>query len=151
MVIAYPGHVSRERQVWGAAYDAEQARAKAFHPGDPDAAKAAFGEWMTANPVPVATVSQMADHVDHIRKIAGIDHIGIGGDYDGMPIGPEGMEDVSGYPKLFAELARRGYSRADLMKISSGNMMRVMRAAERYAAAHRDDRPIEAPLPAIGD
>ena len=89
----------------------------------------------------------MADHIDHIRKVAGIDHIGIGGDYDGMPGGPVGMEDVSGYPALFTELARRGYSQADLQKISSGNVLRVMRAAERYAAAHRDDPAYETAVP----
>ena len=85
----------------------------------------------------------MADHIDHIRKVAGIDHIGIGGDYDGMATGPDGMEDVSGYPALFVELARRGYSQSDLEKIASRNMMRVLRAAEAYARAHAGDAPIE--------
>jgi membrane dipeptidase len=85
----------------------------------------------------------MADHIDHIRQVAGIDHIGLGGDYDGMDTGPVGMEDVGGYPALFVELARRGYSQADLEKIASRNMMRVLRAAEAYAAAHRGDPPIE--------
>jgi membrane dipeptidase len=89
----------------------------------------------------------MADHIDHIRKIAGIDHIGIGGDYDGMPSGPVGMEDVSGYPLLFVELARRGYSRADLEKISSRNMMRVLRGAEAYKKSVAESPPIETPGP----
>jgi len=151
MIVGYPSFLSDARRQWGAAIDAEVARAKALHPGDPVAAEAAVETWVVANPEPLATVAQMADHVDHVRKIAGIDYIGIGGDYDGMRTGPEGMEDVSGYPVLFTELARRGYSRADLMKISSRNMMRVMRAAERYAAAHRGDKPIEAPLPVAGD
>jgi len=75
--------------------------------------------------------------------VAGIDHIGLGGDYDGMDTGPVGMEDVAGSPALFAELARRGYSQEDLEKIASRNMMRVLRAAEAYAAAHRGDPPIE--------
>ena len=87
----------------------------------------------------------MADQIDHIRKVAGIDHVGLGGDYDGMEHGPKGMEDVSGYPALFVELARRGYSKEDLEKISSGNIMRVLKAAEAYAAAHRGDPPIEYP------
>jgi membrane dipeptidase len=78
--------------------------------------------------------------------VAGIDHIGLGGDYDGMETGPVGMEDVSGYPALFAELARRGYSQADLEKIANRNMMRVLKAAEAYAAAHRSDPPIEYPV-----
>jgi len=83
--------------------------------------------------------------------VAGIDHIGIGGDYDGMETGPVGMEDVSGYPLLFTELARRGYSQADLEKIASRNMMRVMRAAERQAASLKGEAPLEAPLPALVD
>jgi membrane dipeptidase len=147
MVIAYPGHVSEERRQWGAANAAEEARAKVLFPGDPAGAKAAVADWTKAHPEPLATVAQMADHVDHIRKVAGIDHIGIGGDYDGMRTGPQGMEDVSGYPLLFAELARRGYGKEDLEKIASRNMMRVMRAAEVYAAAHTVDLPLEAPLP----
>jgi len=147
MVIAYPSFVSEERRVWGAALEAETARAKALFPGEPKAASEALDAWKAANPEPLATVAQMADHIDHIRKVAGIDHIGIGGDYDGMRAGPRGMEDVSGYPLLFAELARRGYSKGDLEKIASRNMMRVMRAAERHAAAHAGDPPIEAPLP----
>jgi len=151
MVVAYPSYVSEARRQWGAAVEAEATRAKALNPGDPEAAKAAVEEWIKANPEPVATVSQMADHIDHIRQVAGIDHIGIGGDYDGMATGPEGMEDVSGYPLLFAELARRGYSQADLEKISSGNMMRVMRAAEAYGADHDSDPPLESPVPDIGD
>jgi len=85
----------------------------------------------------------MADHIDHVREIAGVDSIGIGGDYDGMPNGPVGMEDVTGYPALFVELARRGYSQEDLEKISSRNMMRVMRAAEAYAVSQRNATPIE--------
>ena len=96
-----------------------------------------------ANPEPQPTIAELADHIDHIREVAGIDHIGMGGDYDGMPGGPVGMEDVAGYPNLFVELARRGYSQADLEKIASRNMMRVLRDAEAYAAAHRGDPPIE--------
>lgn len=147
MVVAYPSFVSEARRQWGASLDAEVARENALFPGDPEAAKKAVEEWKTANPEPVATVSQMADHIDHIREVAGIDHIGIGGDYDGMATGPQGMEDVSGYPRLFEELARRGYSQAALEKIASGNMMRVMRAVEAYAAAHSGDPPIETPVP----
>jgi len=146
MVVAYPSFVSDARRQWGASLEGEVARANALFPGDPEAAKKAVEDWKAANPEPAATVSQMADHVDHIRDVAGIDHIGIGGDYDGMAKGPEGMEDVSGYPKLFEELARRGYSQSDLEKIASGNMMRVLQAAEAYAAAHRDDPPVEAPV-----
>ena len=108
--------------------------------------KDALAAWVAAHPAPAATVQQLADHIDHIRAVAGIDHVGLGGDYDGMESGPVGMEDVAGYPALFVELARRGYSQNDLEKIASGNMMRVLKAAEAYAAAHRGDPPIEYPV-----
>ena len=145
MVIAFPGFVSEARRTWGAAIEAETARAKSLNPGDEKAVTVALDAWKAANPEPLATVAQMADHVDHIREVAGIDHIGIGGDYDGMQRGPKGMEDVSGYPLLFAEIARRGYSKADLEKIASRNMLRVLKAAEAYAAARKGDPPIENP------
>src|SRR3546814_7458693 len=71
----------------------------------------------------------------HLKKTIGVDHIGLGGDYDGMDSAPVGLEDVAGYPALFAELARRGYSKSDLKKIASGNMLRVLKAVEAYAAS----------------
>ncbi len=143
MAVAFPAYSSEERRQWGAAMAAEAARAATLNPGDPKTAEAAVNAWKAANPEPLSTIVQLADHIDHIRKVAGIDHIGVGGDYDGMPTGPKGMEDVSGYPLLFVELARRGYSQADLQKIASGNMMRVLREAERYAAQRGGDQPIE--------
>jgi membrane dipeptidase len=80
-----------------------------------------------------------------VAKRIGVEHVGLGGDFDGMDSTVAGMDDVSGYPALFTELARRGYSKGDLQKIASGNMLRVMKAAETYAAAHRGDPPIESP------
>jgi len=82
--------------------------------------------------IPV-TIAQVADHVDHVRKVAGADHVGLGGDYDGNDAWPEGLEDVSGYPRLFAELVRRGWSDEDLGKLASGNILRVLKAAEEAA------------------
>jgi len=146
MVAAYPSFVSQELNVWTSEREAEQARLKWLWQGQPDIVKAKLAEWVAAHPEPKATVSQLADQVDHIRDLIGIDHIGVGADYDGMASGPAGMEDVSGYPALFFELARRGYSQEDLEKIASRNMMRVLRAVEAYAAAHRDDPPIEYPV-----
>lgn len=81
------------------------------------------------------------DHIDHVRKVAGIDHIGIGSDFDGIDFGPVGLEDVSDFPNLFAELLRRGYSEADLKKISGLNMLRAMRAMEATAQRLRASRP----------
>ena len=99
------------------------------------------------------TIAQVADHVDHVRKVAGADHVGLGGDYDGNDSWPEGLEDVSGYPRLFAELVRRGWSDEDLGKLASGNVLRVLRQAEAVAARLRDgaarldahDRALDAP------
>ena len=143
MVTFVPNFISETQRLWIAERQAEEARQKYLWQGQPEKVAEAMQKWAAANPEPKPTVAQLADHVDHIRAIAGIDHIGIGGDYDGMPGGPPGMEDVSGYPVLFRELARRGYSQADLEKIASRNMMRVLRAAEAFAAAHRGDPPIE--------
>src|SRR5690606_10075371 len=147
MVVGLPSYVDEALRQRGAARAGEEARLKALWQGQPEVVRAALDAWDKANPSPPATVSDMADHVDHIRRIAGIDHVGIGGDYDGMDTGPVGMEDVSGYPNLFVELARRGYTQADLEKISSRNMMRVMREAEAHAALRSSDPPIETKVP----
>ena len=87
--------------------------------------------------IPKATIGDVADHVEHARRLAGVDHIGLGGDYDGNEEWPVGMEDVSSYPLLFAELIRRGWSDKDLVKLSRGNILRVMREAEAVAARLR--------------
>src|SRR5690606_26070326 len=143
MVVGLPGYLSEERRQWYARREAHQASLKALWQGQPTVIEAAMKEWDAQNAEPKATVAPQDDHIDHIRRVAGIDYIGLGGDYDGMDSGPVGMEDVAGYPNLFVELARRGYSQADLEKISSRNMMRVLRAAEAYAVAHRGDAPVE--------
>ena len=133
MITFVPDYVSSAIQRWEANRAGEEARTKALHIGNPDAAKAAFSAWIDANPRPRATLAQVADHIDHARKLAGIDHIGIGGDYGGIETVPDGLENVGTYPALFAELARRGYSQDDLEKIAQHNIMRVMRSAEAVA------------------
>lgn len=145
MVVTLPSYVSDTVRDWSNRRDGEKARAEAANVGNPDAAKTALAAWEKANPAPRASVAQVADHIDRVVKRAGIDHVGVGGDFDGMSSVTQGLEDVSTYPALFAELARRGYSQADLEKIASRNMLRVLRAAEAYAAAHRGDPPIEYP------
>ena len=149
MVVALPWFINEDLRNHAANRAAEQARLEALFSGLPDEIEARLAKWDAENRQPVSTIGDMADHIDHIRGIAGIDAIGIGGDYDGMPYGPAGMEDTSGYPLLFAELARRGYSQADLEKISMRNMMRVMREAEAYAASQEGAAPFE--YPAGGD
>jgi membrane dipeptidase len=145
MINTYPAYVSEKLRGWNAARAAAEAQAKALHIGFPDRMKTALETWEKANPRPRATVSELADHVDRVVKLAGIDHVGVGGDYDGIDIVIEGMEDVSTYPVLFTELARRGYGQAQLEKLASRNAMRVLKAAEAYARAHRLDPPIESP------
>ncbi|HEU0014280.1 MAG TPA: dipeptidase [Longimicrobium sp.] len=117
-----------------------QRRFREQHPGDPEAARRAYDEWRRANPVPRGTVATLADHIDHVRKVAGIDHVGLGSDYDGVTTLPQGMEDVSRYPYLTAELLRRGYSEADVRKVIGGNVLRVMRQAERVAERLQRER-----------
>jgi membrane dipeptidase len=92
--------------------------------------RAELEAWFASNPDPPAAVGDVADHVDHIRGVAGIDHIGVGGDLDGTPSVPSGLEDVSRYPNLFAELLARGYTEDELTRIARGNIIRVIRAAE---------------------
>ncbi len=147
MVTAVPGFLSEAARQWNANRSAEQARLEALWQGQPEAVEAALSNWDEANPLPKADIGDMADHIDHVRKIAGIDSIGIGGDYDGIPFAPDGLEDVSTYPALFTELVRRGYTQSQLEQISFGNMMRVMRAAESYSASVTDTLPIESPVP----
>jgi len=101
---------------------------------DTAAVKAQREEWLKANPSPKATLSQVADHIDHVKKVAGADHVGIGSDFDGIDTTPTGLEDVSTFPALFAELIRRGWSDEDLKKLARYNVLRVLKANEQVAA-----------------
>ncbi|MFC8007279.1 dipeptidase [Streptomyces olivaceus] len=133
MVTFVPKFVLQAAVDWTAEAD-DNTRAHGFHHLDssPEAMKvhAAFEERV---PRPVATVSTVADHLDHMREVAGVDHLGIGGDYDGTPFTPDGLGDVSGYPNLIAELLDRGWSQADLAKLTWKNAVRVLDAAEDVA------------------
>jgi membrane dipeptidase len=142
MVTFVPKFVLQAAVDWTAAAD-DNMRAHGFHHLDssPEAMKIhrAFEE---GNPRPIATVSTVADHLDHMREVAGIDHLGIGGDYDGTVFTPDGLSDVSGYPNLLAELLDRGWSKADLAKLTWQNAVRVLGAAEDVA---RDIQATRAP------
>lgn len=127
MVTFVPGFVNQARVDHAARRTAVQ---KAAGPDSAEAMKA----WDAANPPPVTTLAMVADHIDHVAKVAGHDHVGIGGDFDGVPDLPQGLENVSTYPALFAELVRRGWSDADLKKLASGNFLRVLRANEAVSA-----------------
>jgi len=140
MVTFVPGFVSKE------IYDAYVVREKRITERTaslPDEAerKRVRKEMEAAEPLPPATLAQVAEHIEHVRKVAGADHVGIGGDFDGIDLGPTGLEDVSKYPDLFAELLRRGWSDADLRKLAGENLLRVMRQAEAVSQRLRAARP----------
>ena len=112
-------------------------------PGEANEAarRAAWRQWQRDNPSPRGDVATVADHIDHIAKIAGVDHVGIGSDYDGVSALPQGLDDVSCFPNLTAELLTRGYSEGDVKQILGGNILRVMREAEAIARQIQRDRP----------
>ena len=131
MVTFVPGFVSAKVNAWNKLQTAEQDRLKALTPNDAAAIKAGVDKWTAANPAPRATIADVADHIDHIRKVAGIDHIGIGSDFDGITQTVENLDNVSTYPALTAELLKRGYADGDVKKILGLNILRVMREAEK--------------------
>ncbi len=124
-----------------AGFIAEAGRIREEHPDDRAAADALLEAWWSEHPQPPAHLTDVADHIDHVREVAGIDHVGIGSDFDGSSAMPEGLEDVSKYPDLFAELLRRGYAEDDLAKISRENVLRVMRENERIAERLQREHP----------
>nr|WP_202501471.1 dipeptidase [Streptomyces sp. SID5785] len=140
MATFVPKFVLQAAVDWTAAAD-DNLRSHGFHHLDtsPEAMKLhrAFEE---AHPRPVATAATVADHLDHLRETAGVDHIGIGGDYDGTAFTPDGLDDVSGYPNLIAELIGRGWSRDDLAKLTWRNAVRVLGDAESVARDLRSRR-----------
>ncbi|MEK6375631.1 MAG: dipeptidase [Acidobacteriota bacterium] len=137
MVNFYPVFLSNEA---GAAYRAREAKLKpsiaelkAKDPAEGEVYKEGVKKLMAENPLPKVAWTVIVDHIDHIAKVAGVEHVGIGSDFDGIGAIPEGMEDVSKLPKIRAELKRRGYSEADIRKIMGENFMRVFAAAEKVA------------------
>jgi membrane dipeptidase len=140
MVTLVPGFLSTRVAEWTKLQTAEQDRLKLQFPKDENAVKAGVASWTAANSAPRATLADAADHIDHIRKVAGIDHIGLGGDFDGISSVAQGLEDVSTYPALLAELLRRGYTDEDIRKISGVNVLRVMRNVERVSRTLQSER-----------
>ena len=129
------GYVSDERRKWDADQAAEQARLNSppfggLYIGQPERAKAELAAWEKAHPKPIVTLAQVADHTDHIKKLAGVDHVGLGSDFDGIPETPKGLEGVDCYPALLAELMKRGWTDAEIAKIAGENMLRVLAAVE---------------------
>jgi membrane dipeptidase len=142
MVNFVPAFVSQACRDWERAF-AEDARQRGFDfknvPGRGQA-RELRAEWIARHPRPAVKLSEVADHVEHVREVAGVDHVGIGSDYDGVDWLPEGLEDTSTYPALIAELLGRGWSEEDCGKLASGNIVRTLRAAEQTARALQASR-----------
>jgi membrane dipeptidase len=142
MVNFAPAYVSAARNQWEADRAAEQGRFNAppyagMYIGQPDRAKAALESWEAVHPRPVTTLAQVADHIQHIRDVAGVDSVGLGSDFDGIGDAPVGLSGVDGYPALLTELAKRGWSDHDLAALAGENVLRVFAAAQAVSARLR--------------
>jgi membrane dipeptidase len=133
MVAFVPAFVSEECRVWDDAVEQDMA-ARGEDPRNWSQHMIAGERWSADHPRPVATVAQVADHVEHVREVAGVDHVGIGGDFDGDVVMPSGLDDVSCYPALIAELVERGWSDTELAALTRRNVIRVLADAESVAA-----------------
>jgi membrane dipeptidase len=133
MVTFVPAFVSQQCREWHLGLDAEMKR-RGLDPWD-QASRAAREEYARRSPAPRATLAQVADHIEHVREVAGVDHVGVGGDFDGTEDLPDGLGDVSCYPALVAELLERGWSEPDCLQLAGGNILRVMRETESASRA----------------
>src|SRR5437660_5574796 len=139
MATFVPAFVSQACRDWELAVAAEMTSRGLGYRG-PTAGREVPPEWLAEHPRPSATLADVADHIEHIREVAGAGHVGLGGDYDGVDHLPDGLEDVSRYPALIAELRERGWSEAECGALTGGNILRVLRDAERAAEHIRAER-----------
>jgi membrane dipeptidase len=149
MVNFVPDYDSDARRRWTADHAAEQARYNSppyggLYIGQPERAQEALAEWERNHPRPPVLIADVADHADHVRKVAGIDHVGLGSDFDGINSTVTGLDGVDKYPALLAELARRGWSDDDLSKLAGANVLRVMTQVEAVSRQLRARRPSSA-------
>src|SRR5690606_13704657 len=140
MVNYVPGFVSEKGRLYANERQKEEERLEKIHGDDEAKVDAGIDAWRELHPAPKITLSDVADHIDYIRKIAGVDSIGIGADYEGFGHPPQGLEDVSTYPALLAELLRRGYADDEIKKIAGLNLLRVMRAAEKVSKESKETK-----------
>ena len=131
MVNLFPGFINRTAAKQAANVLQKEQELNVKYPNDPDRAAREFVTWLSTFKTEDATLAEVADHIDHIRKVAGVDHVGLGADYGAVPQHPLGLEDVSRFPYLIAELLRRGWSDDDVKKFMGLNMLRVMRTVEQ--------------------
>ncbi|WP_298159592.1 dipeptidase [Brevundimonas sp.] len=150
MVTFVPGFISEAVRSWSADRAAEAARLLALNPGDPAAVTAGTAAWDAAHPQPTAGIADVVAHIQHVRDVAGIDHVGIGGDFDGVTSLPVDVQGVDAYPRILAALMAAGWTDADIRKLAGENVLRVMRAVEAVAASKAGERPSLAAIPAVG-
>ncbi|MDQ3077609.1 MAG: dipeptidase [Pseudomonadota bacterium] len=141
MVTFVPAFLAPASWAWGRERSAQEARLKSLYSFDMDRVARELKSWEATNPPPVLSVAAVADHIDHVARIAGHDHVGIGGDLDGIDFTVPGLGGADGYPNLFAELIRRGWSDANLAKLAGGNFLRALRRAEAVSASMKDVPP----------
>ena len=139
MVTFVPTFVNPDAAAWRAELN-ERAAEQGITPADADAYSTFYDAWKERHPTPKATLDDVVRHVEHVREVAGVEHVGLGGDYDGVAELPAGLEDVTGYPRLLTALADRGWSDADLAALTSANLLRVMENAQDGAAALQQQR-----------
>jgi len=154
MINFHPGYDSTEYANWLADRAAEQTRFSSppydgLYIGQPVRAKAALEAWDSKHPRPVVTIAMLADHADHVRKIAGAEHVGIGSDFDGIDDFPQGMHGVDGFPLLLKELLRRGWTDQEIRQIAGENLLRVMSAVEALALSLKKEPPSTATIAAL--
>lgn len=133
MVDMVAEHTSNAFVKWYDSGDSVYYSAKEKYPGDKKKLKEMMDQWENNYPMPIVTIADVAGHFDYIKKLIGVDHIGISGDYDGMEYPIKGLEDVSCFPALLIELARRGWTEAELRKITGENYLRVFEEIEKKA------------------
>ena len=143
MVTFVPGFINGADGDWVKALMAEAQRLGV----SPDAPSAELDAWIAAHPRPATTVAHVVQHIQHVRDVAGVDHVGLGGDFDGVGRLPQGVEGVDAYPRILAALMAQGWSEADIRKLAGENMLRVMRAVEAVAASKAAERPSLEPAP----
>jgi membrane dipeptidase len=148
MVIFYPVYISQDRFNWEASRIGQEARLAELYCGQPDRIAAALDHWLATNPEPQTSVADVADHIEHVVKIAGYDYVGLGSDFDGIEVTPMGLSGVNGFPALLCELMSRGWSDDNLIKLMGANVLRALEQAAQVA------RGLNANLPTtktIGD
>jgi membrane dipeptidase len=146
MVNFVPPFLTQDSWRWEAEKSAEEARLKSLHRNSTAEVEAGVKAWVAAHPAPAVTVADVANHIEHVAKVAGYDHVGIGGDMDGIDRTPGDLTGVQDYPNLFAELIRRGWSDANLAKLAGGNVLRVLRRAEAVAASMKSEPAALSPV-----